>query len=174
MPPFIVEEAEVGQISADERPVPFAFRSGRALMALGEEHGLSIAEMVFRNECALRPAEEVEAHIALVHRAMMDCIDRGLTRKGELPGGLQVRRRAAALREKLEAERTANDRPPHQIMDWVSLYAIAVNEENAAGGRVVTAPTNGAAGIMPAVLRYFREHCPGAAMTGLKSSAKVP
>jgi L-serine dehydratase len=165
---FIVPESEVGQVDAQERVVPFPFRNGRMLMALGEENGLSIAEMVFRNECALRPADEVEAHIALVHQAMMDCVDRGLSRKGELPGGLQVRRRAAGLREKLEAEQSVNDRPPHQIMDWVSLYAIAVNEENAAGGRVVTAPTNGAAGIMPAVLRYFREHCPGASAAGAR------
>ena len=165
---FIVREAEVGVVSGEVRDVPYPFRSGRSLLALGEESGLSVADMVFANECALQPAEDVEAHVARVHGAMMDCIDRGLHQKGELPGGLFVRRRAAALREKLEAEAASNDQPPHEIMDWVSLYAIAVNEENAAGGRVVTAPTNGAAGVVPAVLRYYREHCHGASKAGAR------
>ncbi|BDA86714.1 L-serine ammonia-lyase [Aureimonas sp. SA4125] len=165
---FIVREEEVGSVSGEQRDVPYPFRSGRALLAFGEASGLSIADMVFANECALKPAADVEAHVTRVHGAMMECVDRGLRQKGELPGGLFVRRRAAALREKLEAERASNDRPPHEIMDWVSLYAIAVNEENAAGGRVVTAPTNGAAGVVPAVLRYYREHCHGASLAGAR------
>ncbi|MBC8129663.1 MAG: L-serine ammonia-lyase [Rhizobiaceae bacterium] len=165
---FVLPEAEVGQPAPETRAVPYPFRSGRALVALGETHAFSIAELVFANECALRPAAEVEAHVERVHGAMMDCVDRGLRRQGVLPGGLGVKRRAFGLRERLEAEATRNDRPPHEIMDWVGLYAIAVNEENAAGGRVVTAPTNGAAGILPAVLRYYREHCPGASTAGAR------
>ena len=96
----------------------------------------------------------------------MSCIDRGLRFDGELPGGLRVRRRAKMLLARFEADRLNNARPPHEIMDRLSLFAIAVNEENAAGGRVVTAPTNGAAGVAPAVLRYYRDYCPGASDAG--------
>ncbi|KQT61758.1 MULTISPECIES: L-serine ammonia-lyase [unclassified Aureimonas] len=168
---FIVPEAAVGEASSEARDVPYPFRSGRHLLAMAGTSGLSIAEMVFANECALRPAADVEAHVVRVHETMMACIDRGLSRGGRLPGGLDVARRASALRQRLEAEREAgaNDRAPHEIMDWVSLYAIAVNEENAAGGRVVTAPTNGAAGVVPAVLRYYREHCPGGCEDGART-----
>ena len=161
---FIVPEAEVGNAPADTRSVPHDFRSGRDLLARCTRENLAIADLVLANEGALRPAGEIDRHLDLVHTTMMECIDRGLTAEGELPGGLKVKRRAASLRRRLDA--TDNARAPHEVMDRISLYAIAVNEENAAGGRVVTAPTNGAAGVVPAVLRYYRDHCPGADRTG--------
>ena len=101
---------------------------------------------------------------------MMDSVERGMARGGVLPGGLLVQRRAARLRESIEADRRANLHLPHEPMDHVSLFAIAVNEENAAGGRVVTAPTNGAAGVIPAVLRYWRDFCPDATDAGCATS----
>ena len=119
------------------------------------------------NECALRPREQIEAHMDRVADTMMACIDRGIGAPGELPGGLKVRRRAAALHERLRAAKARSVRAAHEIMDYVSLYAIAVNEENAAGGRVVTAPTNGAAGVIPAVMRYYRDHVEGADTAGI-------
>jgi L-serine dehydratase len=100
---------------------------------------------------------------------MFACIDRGLTQDGELSGGLKVKRRAKKLLQRIEEKRLSNDRAPHNAMDYVSVYAIAVNEENAAGGRVVTAPTNGAAGVVPAVLRYYRDFCPGASEEGIRT-----
>jgi L-serine dehydratase len=130
---------------------------------------MTIAEIVFANECALRPEAEVVAHLERVTKVMMGCIDRGLVQEGTLPGGLDVMRRAAKLKGKVEAAMRSNVRHAHEAMDHVSIYAIAVNEENAAGGRVVTAPTNGAAGVIPAVLRYYRDHCPGAAEVGMRS-----
>ncbi|WP_454684312.1 L-serine ammonia-lyase [Ancylobacter moscoviensis] len=163
---FVVPEAEVGQPArADDSAVPYPFRNARELLALAEAAGLTIAELVAANERARRPAAEVDAHLDRVIDAMMACVDRGIATSGELPGGLKVRRRARAIRESLLAR---NARTPHEIMDWVSLYAIAVNEENAAGGRVVTAPTNGAAGVVPATLRYYRDHCPGATAAGMR------
>ncbi|CAA0103644.1 L-serine dehydratase 1 [Starkeya nomas] len=163
---FVVPEAEVGQPArADDSAVPYPFRNARELLALAEAAGLTIAELVAANERARRPAAEVDAHLDRVVDAMMACVDRGIATSGELPGGLKVRRRARAIRESLLAR---NARTPHEIMDWVSLYAIAVNEENAAGGRVVTAPTNGAAGVVPATLRYYRDHCPGATAAGMR------
>ncbi|MBS9479233.1 L-serine ammonia-lyase [Ancylobacter radicis] len=163
---FVVPEAEVGEPTtvAGEPDLPYPFRNARDLLALGARSGLSIAEMVTANEQARRPAEEVDRHLDLVTDTMMTCIDRGISTAGELPGGLKVKRRAKAIRDTLIAR---NSRTPHEVMDWVSLYAIAVNEENAAGGRVVTAPTNGAAGVVPATLRYYRDHCPGASRAGM-------
>src|SRR5260370_6343132 len=107
----------------------------------------------------LRPRCEVQAGLDAIRDAMFDCINRGLRMEGLLPGKVKVKRRAKALLEKLEARKLSNQGRPHEVMDWISAYAIAVNEENAAGGRVVTAPTNGAAGIVPAVLRYFSDFC---------------
>jgi L-serine dehydratase len=124
--------------------------------------------MMMQNECALRPRAAVEARIAEIETIMMACIDRGLRATGMLPGGLRVQRRAHALLQRLTARQSSNQRLPHEILDWVSLYAIAVNEENAAGGRVVTAPTNGAAGVIPAVLKYYREHVPTASAEGVQ------
>jgi L-serine dehydratase len=159
---FVVPEGEVGQPPPPGKPVPHPFTSAEQLLKIGSRTGLTIAEIVFANECALHPAAEVERHVERVRDTMMGCIDRGMHAEGVLPGRLKVRRRASALREHLEADRFRNIRNPHEMMDHVSMFAIAVNEENAAGSRVVTAPTNGAAGVIPAVLRYFSEFCPGA------------
>ena len=123
-------------------------------------HDLSIAALVMENECALRPRDEIVAYLDEIIAVMMACIARGMEQSGILPGRLKVRRRARALHEKLRERARANTHSAHGIMDWISLFAIAVNEENAAGGRVVTAPTNGAAGIIPSVLRYYRDYCP--------------
>lgn len=164
---FVVRESTVEAMAEDAGPVPHPFRTAKELLRIGAAAGLTIAEIVRANEEALRPAAEVDLHLQRVIDTMMACIDRGIAAEGELPGGLKVRRRAKAIRLRLEADRQRNARPPHEVMDWVSLYAIAVNEENAAGGRVVTAPTNGAAGVVPAVLRYFRDHCPGSAPEGM-------
>jgi L-serine dehydratase len=165
---FIVLEADVGAVETSTVDIPFAFRSGAQLLALCERQGLTIAQIVLANELALRPLEDIERHLDRVIETMMLSIDRGMATAGQLPGGLRVRRRAAALRAQLEADRERNQLGPHEMMDWISLYAIAVNEENAAGGRVVTAPTNGAAGVAPAVLRYYRDTVPQATHEGLR------
>ncbi|MDI4235580.1 L-serine ammonia-lyase [Bradyrhizobium sp. Arg237L] len=166
---FVVPEAEVGKPSPiSSTPVPYPFRSGRDLLTMGASSGLSIAEMVLGNETSRLPREEVESNLDRIVAVMMACIDRGMVTEGELPGGLEVRRRAPALHRRLLLASGANNRAQHAVMDWVSLYAIAVNEENAAGSRVVTAPTNGAAGIIPATLRYFRDHCHDADAEGLR------
>jgi L-serine dehydratase len=166
---FVVREDQVGIFQPDTRTIPYPFDTARALLALGEANGKTIADMIFANECAIREAVDVETNIAEIDATMMACIDRGLRSAGILPGGLNVKRRAVALFERLTARQASNTRLPHEILDWVSLYAIAVNEENAAGGRVVTAPTNGAAGVIPAVLRYYHEHCPDACAEGIKT-----
>ena len=166
---FVVPECDVGAPVHHDINVPFPFDNGRVLLDLGDRNGLSIADMMMANECAICPRAVVEERIAAIDAAMMACIERGLRAKGILPGGLQVKRRASALHERLIERQSSNQRLPHEILDWVSLYAIAVNEENAAGGRVVTAPTNGAAGVVPAVLRYYRDNVPGASAEGVQT-----
>jgi L-serine dehydratase len=140
--------------------VPFPFSSAAELLAICAENGLSIADVQRANELAFRSEVDLGRGLDAIRDAMFACIDRGMRMEGELPGGLRVKRRAKALFDRLQTGRLQNQRAPHEVMDWVSTFAIAVNEENAAGGRVVTAPTNGAAGIIPAVLRYFRDFCP--------------
>jgi len=164
---FIALEQQVGVPAAEVIAVPFAIASAEQLLQITAREQLSIAALVLRNELALRPLEQIEAHMDRVVETMMACIDRGIASPGELPGGLRVRRRAAALHERLRAAKGRTVRAPHEIMDYVSLYAIAVNEENAAGGRVVTAPTNGAAGVIPAVIRYYRDHVEAADRAGI-------
>jgi L-serine dehydratase len=157
---FVVPEGHVGAADAvAEAAVPHPFRSGKELLDIGARTGMSIAEIVMANETSFLPMQEVEQRIDRIVQVMMDCIDRGMTKEGQLPGGLNVRRRAPSLHRRLAAASGSNSRAQHEVMDWVSLYAISVNEENAAGSKVVTAPTNGAAGIIPATLRYFRDHC---------------
>lgn len=157
---FVVAEGEARE-AVGSQMVPHPFDTGTALLAACASTGLSVAGVQMANECALRPRTEVEAGLDAIIAAMLACIERGLRMEGQLPGRLRVKRRAKAIRDQLVADRRLNARPPHEIMDWISVFAIAVNEENAAGGRVVTAPTNGAAGIIPAVLRYARDFCPG-------------
>ena len=164
---FILREDEPAPTGAGEVAFPHPFRSAVDLLARGDESGLTIAQVMRANEAALRPPAEVEAHVATVIAAMFACVDRGLSAEGELPGGLKVKRRAKAIHERLRANATRNARAAHEIMDFVSVYALAVNEENAAGGRVVTAPTNGAAGVIPSVLRYYRDHCLEASAEGM-------
>jgi L-serine dehydratase len=164
---FIIRDgADDGAPAADGR-LPYPFRSGAELLARGRESGLSIASLMRANEAALRPEGEAEAHAARIIEVMFACLDRGLTQSGPLPGGLKVMRRAKAIHDRLIEASRRNLHPAHEIMDFVSVYAMAVNEENAAGGRVVTAPTNGAAGVVPAVMRYYRDHCEGASREGM-------
>jgi L-serine dehydratase len=145
---------------------PYPFGSAAEMLRMGREAGKSIAEMKWANETARMPRDEVRARLDALWEAMDACIDRGLRMEGELPGGLRVKRRARAIHAQLLAERGSNLAQPHTVNDWLSVYAMAVNEENAAGGRVVTSPTNGAAGVLPAVLRYYRDHCIGATEEG--------
>jgi L-serine dehydratase len=165
---FVVREGDKEDASEGQAGNVYPFRTAADLLAIGERTGLTIAEIVLANETARRPLAEVEAEIDRVTEVMFACIERGLNAEGELPGGLKVMRRARSIKERLEADARRNFRAPHEVMDWVSLFAIAVNEENAAGGRVVTAPTNGAAGVVPAVLRYYRDFCPGANQKGMR------
>ena len=166
---FVVPEGQ-NEAPADSAaaPVPHPFRSAADLLALGEQYGLTIAAMMRANEEALRPSGAVGAHLSAVAEAMLSAIDRGLASEGELPGGLKVKRRAPGIFRKLVSQHGADDIAAHQIMDVISVFAIAVNEENAAGGRIVTAPTNGAAGVIPAVLRYYRDFWPGADRAGME------
>jgi L-serine dehydratase len=164
---FIIRDGGAADASATETRLPHPFRSGAELLARGRESGLSIAELMRANEAALRARGEAEAHVGRVLDVMFGCVDRGLTQSGPLPGGLKVMRRAKAIHDRLLEAAQRNLHPAHEIMDFVSVYAMAVNEENAAGGRVVTAPTNGAAGVIPAVLRYYRDHCVDASGAGL-------
>ena len=166
---FVIREEELGAPPAAYGAAPYSFSNARDLLTLGERHGLSIAAMIRENEVAARTLDDVRGHLRRVADAMFACIDRGLTTTGELPGGMKVKRRASAIYQRLKSDRLANDRPAHEIMDFLSVFAIAVNEENAAGGRVVTAPTNGAAGVVPAVLRYYRDFCVGASAEGIET-----
>jgi L-serine dehydratase len=135
--------------------VPHPFRTGADLMRVCRETGLSIAQVTLRNECAARTEPEVREGLLALWGAMAACVERGCTVRGELPGPMHVKRRAADLCAQLRARSEESLRDPLSMLDWINLYAMAVNEENAAGGRVVTAPTNGAAGVIPAVLHYY-------------------
>ena len=151
---------------------PYPFGSAAEMLAMGDRAGLSIADMKRANETVAHGAG-LDAALDSVLDAMDGCIDRGLSQTGILPGGLKVRRRAKAIHDALVAERGLNRVQPHAVNDWMSVYAMAVNEENAAGGRVVTSPTNGAAGVVPAVLRYYRDHCIGATRYGQRDMLLV-
>ena len=166
---FVIREDEPAALGVITTQVPYPFAHAVDLLRIGQEAGLTIAEIVRTNEVSLRPAAEVFAHVDRVIATMMAAIDRGLQGEGVLPGALKVPRRARALHKCLQADTNRNDLAPHEKMDWVSLFAMAVNEENAAGGRVVTAPTNGAAGVIPAVLRYYSDMCPGASHEGMRN-----
>jgi L-serine dehydratase len=162
------ELAEAGGAKSKARAeVPYPFETGAEMLAMAKASGLSIAQMKRANELKFRSAAELDRGIARIWEVMNACISRGMEGTGILPGGLKVRRRAKGIHDALMAERGLNLTPPHTINDWMSLYAMAVNEENAAGGQVVTAPTNGAAGVVPAVLRYWLDHVPGASAAGI-------
>nr|WP_295462614.1 L-serine ammonia-lyase [Mesorhizobium sp.] len=155
-------DAPAGTLQDEAKDWPYPFDTAASMLRMAKESGLSIAAMKRANELVGRKSGALEAGLARIWMTMNDCIDRGLTRDGELPGGLRVKRRAKKILEQLQRERGSNRTQPHAASDWLSVYAIAVNEENAAGGKVVTAPTNGAAGVVPAVLRYYLDHCVGA------------
>jgi L-serine dehydratase len=159
---FVLGEDETGapQIVPDATPVPYTFLSGADLLAQTQRSGLPISGVMMANELIKRPEAEVRAGLLAIWQVMQECVRRGCEAQGVLPGGLRVRRRARTLHETLETTGDTSD--PLYAMEWVTLYALAVNEENAAGGRVVTAPTNGAAGIIPAVLHYYTTFVPGA------------
>jgi L-serine dehydratase len=159
---FVVNQdrAAEDRIVADETPLPFPFSSADELLALCERERQSIAGLMLRNEQTWRSADEVHRGLLRIWSAMQDCMQRGYRQEGDLPGGLRVKRRAPTLHRELQAHTTEND--PLSALDWVNLFALSVNEENAAGGRVVTAPTNGAAGIIPAVIQYYLQFIPGA------------
>ncbi len=155
---FVASEKQLRDKPKDDRvntgpSVPHPFGSAEELLALCAAQGLTVSDLILANEDAMRPREETIAGLDRIAAAMDQCIDRGLTQRGVLPGGLKVQRRAPDLWDKLSANPQSNER--EQLFDWLNCYAMAVNEENAAGGRVVTAPTNGAAGIIPAVIRFY-------------------
>jgi L-serine dehydratase len=154
-------------IAPDATVLPLAFTSGDQLLALTRSEGLSIAQIMRRNEKHWRDDAEIDAGLLRIWQVMQDCVRRGCQTDGVLPGGFKVKRRAHALHQALSTNPEAALRDPLQVLDWVNLYALAVNEENAAGGRVVTAPTNGAAGIVPAVLHYYSRFVPGSSDAGV-------
>jgi L-serine dehydratase len=159
---FVVDEQAAGadRIKPDDTAVALPFTTGAALLERCHEAGMSISDVMLANELSWRSADEVRAGLLTIWSVMQQCVANGYANAGTLPGGLKVPRRAPELYERLCSEQFSTD--PLRVMDWVNLFALAVNEENAAGGRVVTAPTNGAAGILPAVLLYYVRFCPGA------------
>ena len=166
---FIVTEEELasrsdGEGSGDEDTrFPFPFGTAEAMLEMARASGKTVAGMKRANERELLSDGELDSGLWTIWVAMSECMNRGLSTHGELPGGLCVRRRAGALYEQLRGEQGSNRVQPHVVSDWLNVYAMAVNEENAGGGKVVTAPTNGAAGVIPAVIRYYLDHCVGGA-----------
>ena len=172
---FVKTAAELDAVGEDESPlthetrVPYPFATASEMLAMGREAGLSIAEMKRANEMSRGTGADLDAGLDRIWSAMFGSMTRGLGAGGQLPGGLRVKRRAADIHAKLKGEAGHNRPFEHTVMDWLSVYAMAVNEENAAGGRVVTAPTNGAAGVLPAVIRYYLDHCPEAKAEGVRT-----
>ncbi|WP_455475564.1 L-serine ammonia-lyase [Bartonella sp. B17] len=170
---FVVTENELNTINRNVQPdvseVPYPFDSAKNMLLMAEKSGLSIAEMKRINEETKMERSALDNGLDEIFSAMTNCIDRGLSKEGELPGELHVQRRAKKLYDKLIENRKKNHNYPFLANDWLSVYAIAVNEENAAGGRVVTAPTNGAAGIVPAVLRYYLQFNDGSDREGIRT-----
>ena len=166
---FVVnhDEAAENKIVPDQTPLPHPFDSGDQLLKICADSGKTIAQVMLENEKVWRSEAEIRSGLLAIWKAMQDCVARGTRATGVLPGGLKVQRRAPAMCRELRDRPEAALRDPLTILDWVNLYALAVNEENAAGGRVVTAPTNGAAGIIPAVLHYYHHFVPGATDEGV-------
>ncbi len=168
---FVQSERERMADKATVKPklaVPYPFSTANEMLAMGKMSGLTVAEMKRANETVAMPAADLDKGLDRIWDAMNACMNRGLNQGGILPGGLKIRRRAADILQQLKAEQGGNSIQPHRVMDWLSVYAMAVNEENAAGGKVVTAPTNGAAGVMPATIRYYLDHCVGADAHGIR------
>src|SRR3989344_6106053 len=167
----VIDEGETGGNAPGSGglwDVPHVFRSGADLLAIAAETGLSIAEIMRANELAARSPEALSAGLSDIAQAMSACIDRGIRTGGILPGGLKVKRRAPLVMAHLMERQARMLSDPLTVIDWVNLWALAVNEENAAGGKVVTAPTNGAAGIIPSVLRFYDRFAPGADQAGIE------
>ncbi|MFN5323012.1 MAG: L-serine ammonia-lyase [Planctomycetota bacterium] len=164
---FVVNEqaAEANQIVADSTKLPFPFTTAAQLLTHCREQGLSISSVMWANEQAWRTKAEIQSGLLEIWDVMQRCVERGCHNEGILPGGLKVKRRAASLFRKLQSDPQSH--AGVGIMDWVNCWAIAVNEENAAGGQVVTAPTNGAAGIIPAVMHYYHRFCHAANPEGM-------
>jgi len=161
---FISKEGEGNSAQEQRAEVPFPFSSASELLRIGDAHSLVVWEIALANEMAWRPEKEIRTLVERIWQTMEECIHSGLLCEGVLPGGLKVRRRAATLYKKLQHKPSSD---PLAALDWVTAFAMAVNEENAAGGRVVTAPTNGAAGIIPAVGHYYLTFVPGASLDGI-------
>lgn len=163
---FVIDEAQAATnaLDSDHTPLPHDFDSAAEMLRLCRHKGWRVSELMLANECAWRPESETRLALCGIWEAMRDCVAQGIRNEGVLPGGLKVRRRAPLLHQRLMADKAAPGliATTFSAMDWVNLYALAVNEENAAGGRMVTAPTNGAAGIIPAVLHYYMDFQPGA------------
>ncbi len=161
---FVVDEDAAGadRIVEDSTVLPHPFTTGAQLLGHCTAHNLSISQVMLANESAWRPEAETRARLLHIWQVMQNCVEAGCHNEGIMPGGLKVKRRAAALYRQLRNSPEASLRDALSVLDWVNLYALAVNEENASGGRVVTAPTNGAAGIVPAVLHYYVRFIPGA------------
>lgn len=152
---FILDEKQAQHPQKQISPLPFPFENAEALLKLCEKNQLTIKDIIFKNECSIRTPAEVEEKLLFIAHTMRDCIDKGCRTPGTLPGGLGVKRRAPDLYQKLQDQGKPESHEHIDSIGWLNLYAIAVNEENAAGGRIVTAPTNGAAGVIPAVLHYY-------------------
>lgn len=170
---FIKTEAEMRASDRvvdkpEQKNIPYPFENADQMLEMAERSGLSIAAMKRANEEAEISRAELDLGLDRIWAVMQACIERGMATDGILPGGLDVRRRAPGIHRQLVEEKGKNLLAPHVVNDWLSVYAMAVNEENAAGGQVVTAPTNGAAGVMPAVLRYYRDHIMGANEAGIR------
>ncbi|QTF92974.1 L-serine ammonia-lyase, partial [Halomonas sp. BM-2019] len=163
---FVIDEAQAarGELDTDATALPYDFQTGDELLRLCRENGLRISELMLENEKAWRSEAEIREGLLTIWAAMQACVRQGMEAEGVLPGGLNVKRRAKALYQRMLASKDDHSliASTMSAMDWVNLYALAVNEENAAGGRMVTAPTNGAAGIIPAVLHYYMQFQPGA------------
>ena len=159
---FVVnlDEAAKDRIVKDSTDLPYPFSTGDELLAICEQHDVRISEVMMANEKTWRSEDDIRAGLLDIWAAMEGCMERGFRQEGVLPGGLKVQRRAPGLHRALSSQATDDD--TLSTLDWVNLFALAVNEENAAGGRVVTAPTNGAAGIIPAVIQYYRRFYSGA------------
>lgn len=160
------DDSRHAQVAPDATVLPHPFHSAAELLTLTREHRCSIADIMRRNELHWRRQADVRAGLLMLWQTMQGCVERGCQTRGELPGGFHVQRRAPDLFDTLQGPSAPTD--PLHVMDWVNLFALAVNEENAAGGRVVTAPTNGAAGIVPAVLHYYDRFVPGANEQGIE------
>ena len=160
---FILDDDDSGhpQLLPDPTPVPYPFRTGTELLDYCRQDSMSISQVMLANECVRRPEADVRAGLLRIWSVMVECVQRGCSTPGVLPGGLKVRRRSAEIYQRLTQNTGRKEIDPLAAMDWVTLWALAVNEENASGGRVVTAPTNGAAGIIPSVLHYAVRFVPG-------------